>query len=232
MAFRGRLLQAEKLLSKALELDSFSPEALHTYNNLLGAVGHLNESLDIKQRLLRMEPFVNAYNGAIRDLLWINGQTDTLITNLKATGSAVDLAYLARVYWWDGRHAEALDALSAIPPGSYPEGNVEDSVRLLRAALTQSSAPQNLPRLGRRLEFVYVHVGAPEAALDRFEDDVAAGFSPPNLMIGLWVPSYAPVRKTERFKSLARNAGLVEYWRAKGWPAFCRPTGADDFVCD
>jgi hypothetical protein len=29
-----------------------------------------------------------------------------------------------------------------------------------------------------------------------------------------------------------RNAGFVEYWRARGWPDLCRPLGTDDFVCD
>jgi hypothetical protein len=63
-------------------------------------------------------------------------------------------------------------------------------------------------------------------------------------MVWLWHPSYAPARKTERFKAFARNAGLVDYWRAKGWPEFCRPVtperasakagpmGADDFACE
>ena len=27
-----------------------------------------------------------------------------------------------------------------------------------------------------------------------------------------------PVRKTERFKAYARKSGLVDYWRARGWP--------------
>ena len=40
-----------------------------------------------------------------------------------------------------------------------------------------------------------------------------------------WHPSYAPVRKTERFKTLVRKMGLVDYWRAKGWPDHCRPMG-------
>jgi hypothetical protein len=30
----------------------------------------------------------------------------------------------------------------------------------------------------------------------------------------------------------ARKAGLVEYWRAKGWPEFCHPTIGDDFECE
>jgi hypothetical protein len=29
-----------------------------------------------------------------------------------------------------------------------------------------------------------------------------------------------------------RKAGLVDFWRACGWPEFCHPTGVDDFLCD
>jgi hypothetical protein len=48
----------------------------------------------------------------------------------------------------------------------------------------------------------------------------------------VWHPSYAPVRKTQQFKSYVRYWGVVDYWRARGWPDLCRPVGADDFVCD
>jgi TolB-like protein/DNA-binding winged helix-turn-helix (wHTH) protein len=231
LAFRGHFVEAEGLLVKALALDPLSPITLHYYNNLLGAVGRVEESLAIKQRLLRMEPFVYSYNGGIRDLLWINGQTDSLIGSLKASRSAIDLAYLARIYWWQGHHEEALQALNAILPVSYHGEMVEEAVRLLRTSVTRPASPRRLPQLGRRLDFVYVHVGAPERALQLFADYVAAGFSPPNLMIGLWTPSYASVRKTDRFKSFARDAGLVEYWRAKGWPKYCRPLSGEDFAC-
>jgi hypothetical protein len=40
------------------------------------------------------------------------------------------------------------------------------------------------------------------------------------------------VRKTERFKTLVRAAGLVDYWKARGWPDLCHPVGADDFACN
>ena len=29
----------------------------------------------------------------------------------------------------------------------------------------------------------------------------------------------------------ARDLGLVEYWRARGWPAQCRPLSGNDFTC-
>jgi len=53
-----------------------------------------------------------------------------------------------------------------------------------------------------------------------------------NFLRLLWSPPYGPVRKTERFESYVRKAGMVEYWKARGWPDLCRPLGASDFVCD
>ena len=47
-----------------------------------------------------------------------------------------------------------------------------------------------------------------------------------------WHPTYAPVRRTDRFKKVARDLGLVDYWRARGWPAACRAVGAEDFACE
>jgi len=43
--------------------------------------------------------------------------------------------------------------------------------------------------------------------------------------VGDWVEG-------ERFKALVRKAGLVDYWRARGWPDVCHPVGADDFACE
>jgi TolB-like protein len=34
-----------------------------------------------------------------------------------------------------------------------------------------------------------------------------------------------------KVKALLRNVGLVDYWRATGWPDRCRPKGEDDFEC-
>ena len=48
----------------------------------------------------------------------------------------------------------------------------------------------------------------------------------------VWHPSYAPLRKTARFKELMKKVGMVDYWRAKGWPDLCHPVGANDFACE
>lgn len=65
---------------------------------------------------------------------------------------------------------------------------------------------------------------------DTLDHDVFNGFYPnANSFLE---PSLAPFRDTPGFKFIARMNGLPEYWRAKGFPAVCRPIGDDDFECD
>jgi hypothetical protein len=54
--------------------------------------------------------------------------------------------------------------------------------------------------------------------LEFYEDEIKAGYFQPISTTWFWHPTYAAVRKTERFKTVARDLGLVDYWRARGWP--------------
>jgi adenylate cyclase len=46
-----------------------------------------------------------------------------------------------------------------------------------------------------------------------------------------WAPYMSDMRKLPGFKDLARDAGLVDYWRTTGnWSDYCRPVN-DDFEC-
>jgi len=94
--------------------------------------------------------------------------------------------------------------------------------------------PQDLPEMPPPLAPVYRYVGATERhsqrAFNAMERDVGAGYHYPGSDI--WGQENAPARKAERFKALMHKSGLVDYWRARGWPDMCRPVGADDFECD
>ena len=35
----------------------------------------------------------------------------------------------------------------------------------------------------------------------------------------------------DRFKEIVKDMGLVDYWRQRGWPEFCRPHDNNDFDC-
>ena len=46
-----------------------------------------------------------------------------------------------------------------------------------------------------------------------------------------WTPLTARARSTDEFKTIVRDAGLVEYWQEFGWNNFCAPMDRDDFEC-
>jgi hypothetical protein len=74
-------------------------------------------------------------------------------------------------------------------------------------------------------------VGALERTLEFYEGGVDVGYSVSISNALLWLPYYAELRKTERYKAFMRDRGVVDYWRERGWPARCRPQGDDDFTC-
>jgi hypothetical protein len=130
-----------------------------------------------------------------------------------------------------GRYGEAAAAIRAMPATNYPAGMTEAAAKILESAPARAASPGELPRLGN-MSFAYMHVGAPERVLEFYEDEIKADYFQPISATWFWHPSYAAVRRTDRFKTVVRDLGLVDYWRARGWPAQCHATRAGDFACD
>jgi TolB-like protein/DNA-binding winged helix-turn-helix (wHTH) protein len=134
----------------------------------------------------------------------------------------------------------------------------EIAPRLERACLAGSGAPPHCPvvvealrspdRAGRVLRDLFdslreegspwmgdvaywaAAVGDRELALDVLAAWIPSASSAQ--LQGLWYPVMSDVRADPRFKDIVRALGFVELWRTTGdWGDFCRPAGADDFVC-
>jgi adenylate cyclase len=231
--YRGAFVRAEDSFKQALSLDPGSPEALHLYGIMLANVGRSKDSLAMRLRLQAQEPLVPIFNQITALVLWLNRRNDEAIGILKASSPTnVNRGWLAQVDASMGRYGEAADALREMTPGMFRPGVIEEAVRLLRSAPAPAASPQTT--LSNRWPgFVYLYAGAPNEVLDFYESLAEAGYPAiGNIPSFLWAPAYAPVRKTERFRAYARKAGMVDYWRERGWPDLCRPMAADDFVCD
>jgi TolB-like protein/tetratricopeptide (TPR) repeat protein len=229
---RGKLREAEDLYRRAEALDPENADVLHFHSAMLGDLGYLKQSLVMRQRLQALEPLVPIFASISSMVMWANGQSSAAIALAQssvAAGFDRNSTWLAAMYADQGRYAEAADLLKSYPAGVFAPGTVESAERLLRAAPAVWRQP--LLRLGF-LDFVYVYVGAADHALDVQEDYLKAGIL---YQIGgqvtLWTRPYAAVRKSNLFKTYARNAGMVDYWRARGWPDLCHPTTGDDFEC-
>ena len=137
---------------------------------------------------------------------------------------------VAQAYAMSGRFNDAAKTILRVPRDYYGDPQaLEQAVQLLQTAPRKVGNPSALRALPGDLDFVYFYVGAPDRLLDFPERTVKAG----DLVGARWfAANYAPVRKTERFKSLMREAGLVDYGKARGWPDFCHPVGQDNFACN
>jgi adenylate cyclase len=239
MHFQGKLAAADDLFSKALTLDRYNPDTLGLRMNLLADVGDLGEAREIADKLLALDPYVPSWTQDAAEIFWEAGQEGKALKLLMPLIERPSVpSTLAMIYSARGRYGPAADVMETAlkARGEMRQNQTQMwqmAVSLLRAAPGKATFDHGFPRLGR-VDFVYLHVGAPEQALEVYESEVGTGLigGQGNSISYLWHPSFAAARNTPRFKILMRNAGMVDYWRQRGWPNLCHPAGSTDFNCD
>jgi TolB-like protein len=224
------MLAAEAAFRQALALNPNQADGLHGLSQLLAAMGRIKEALAMREHLQAIEPFITNYTADTAEIVWLDGDTEKAVTMLKpfSPGRTLELALIEAAA---GRYGEAAAAIRVMPATNYPAGMTEAAAKILESAPAKAASPGELPRLGN-MSFAYMHVGAPERVLEFYEDEIKADYFQPISATWFWHPSYAVIRRTDRFKAVVRDLGLVDYWRARGWPAQCHPTGDSDFACD
>jgi TolB-like protein len=224
------MADAEDAFRKAIALNPNQADGLHGLSQLLAALGRVDESLTMREHLQAGEQFITNYTADTAEIHWLAGDTVKAVAMLQPFRPGRTLE-LALVLASAGRYSEAAAALREMPASNYPPGMLEAAAKILDSAPAKAADPAALPRVGN-LSFAYMHVGAPERVLEFYEDEIAGDYFQPISSTWFWHPTYAAVRKTERFKKVARGLGLVAYWYERGWPAQCRAVGSNDFVCE
>ncbi len=231
---QGDWAASEDYIRKALSFDPNNPDILYSYGYLLAATGRIRDSMKIQGEIMAREPFVPVYRGRNADLLWAMGQNDAAIKLAEPMSRDYASTYairLGKFYATAGRYTQAADAIaSASKAPLLPAQSLEAAARLMRSAPNRVSTPEALPLLPGGLSFVYLFIGAQDRFLDFVEREIALGYYG-GIYRDPWAPPSAALRKTERFKTFVRKARLLEYWRARGWPEYCHPVGAEDFAC-
>jgi adenylate cyclase len=230
--YQVKWFASEQSLKQALNLDPLNPNTLHTYGLFLAATGQIKPALAMREKLSAMDPLVPTYNVQTAGTLLMAGDNAKALAIAQAlpSGTGQRAHLLMRVYVETKRYKDAAASILNAPPGLYPPANLATAVRLLRMA-PATMPRQDGPYMGN-LSLAFLYVGMPERALEEVEHNADAGYNGFSAVANIWQPDFGPARKTGQFKNLIRKLGLVDYWRAKGWPQFCHPLRADDFACE
>ena len=227
---RGKMLAAEQLFSKGLELDSNNPDALHQYSQWLAEVGRLKEAFAMRQRLLTLEP-LSLFNTGPPTVLWL---TDRTTPRSPCSGIRLPIWSRGKITHLDSMRRAAITAKPPTPSRRFRWGHFSQG-RWMRPSVFCARRP-SLPlrrKASRNWDLwgsSIFTLGLPIEHLSSMKIRSKRGLCSWS-RLGL-ACLLRPRAQDGALQDAGAQAGLVDYWRARGWPDLCRPMGADDFVCD
>jgi TolB-like protein len=232
-----RYAEAERLYERAIERDPTYPDAREDQVEFLVNMGRNEEGLARIRTLLELEPYVRVFWWRVVEVGFVMDRRDLveegtarmreIDPDTQSTSEALSLmedVSAGRI----GPRGKTVEEALAETWGLSPEARL-----LFRWVLHE---PDVDDALARELAGDIGNVAF--AALRGDADLFFAAFENPqqliarkDLLLMLNYPFARPLASDPRAKRLLRELGFEAYWRAKGWPALCRPLGADDFEC-
>lgn len=244
----GRWLEAESLFLRVLNTSGNSnPDANYLYGHLLASVGRSRDALPYLERAKRLDPlspdipiqiarvlvslgrFDQADAEADRGIALGNPRATLFLNSLKAM-SAYSEGDLTRA-------ASSIATLAGATPDDaflelanlLADGNVDGTLARLRALVEDQTAG---PVVNSGYSIFAAVAGDEHLTLRFLQKQSNANINDFFGSNPMWHSFYSDMRALPGFKELARQAGLVEYWRGTGqWGDFCAPVGDDDFQC-
>ena len=236
-------LDAFQAFDRALELSPEDPAVLDGYAQLLLDVGYYEEAKTYALRAVSIDPLVAIFRNSLARTYLHTGELEK---GIETFGKAIALdSQLGFPY--------LMNVIALIGQGQFDE-----AIAIADKGVTLGVVPQNASATLRAMKAVWDD----EAALRVLRDQV-----PPNpirgaidrrlgdredwiaMRVEYWTAVYRPYpllfnswnagdfRNHPRWKEQMRNDGVLDLWRARGFPSHCRPVlsedgSDDDFECD
>lgn len=212
--------------TRALEIDPRNPSALNWRGLARDLVGDVDGAMADFARCVEVDQY---YVPCRENLLWFLADTGRDEEALRLFRESLDVGAAKSIYTHLGllaRNGEEL-MFKAVTNDEKALRGWRRHDELYAAYLDPD---RDYPELLASLtDFFAAHPGRDPI----FKDTLLMSLGGPvSDLYGVWTDSGRKLRHTEEFRALVRRSGIVEYWKARGFPAACRPDGEDDFRCD
>ncbi len=227
-------------LKRAIALAPADVRLRSTYAYRLGGIGYLAEALGEAEAAAHTDPLLPPTQMILARLYDTLGRHDeakrVLDTAFKLDAAMPQLGVYAAWYnaFWRHDYTAAAAIAERIPA---EHGYRESYIAISRTRADPARWAEVLPlieaserELGRYNFLRWQQPGFDaRAAFARIEIMLREGF--PSYFLSLWQPEYSHMRRIPEFQDFLRDAHILDYWRAHGFPPQCESDG-DGAKCD
>ncbi|MES0880069.1 tetratricopeptide repeat protein [Roseibium sp. SCP14] len=229
-------MQAEDMYRTALETRPNAHHIMEDYSELLSTLGRHEQAVAMAEFTVKLDPLNALYEYRLLESRWAADagaqSAEDLIaffekdTPLREESARAVIGYLTKT-----KQSERLTGL--IEECDTCDTDWKEQVLALIGSIGEQPA-EEIYLTYRDETFVgYVlldAIGGTDLVLEAYQY-FALTANRPTVNYAVPWSVVAEVGRNAKFKHLAEQTGVVDYWRERGWPESCRPLEGDDFEC-
>ena len=241
LRWRHQWVAAEDEFLEALRLDPESVEIIEDYGEFLQGVGKIGEALSIAEKGLELEPSsAFPYLRYLQALLMTRQNDQVVETGLRVLESYPEASWVHFSLLYAYLELEQFEnALVSTKEWAKQREGSAKGIEILTAVINGedlSRFADDLRNISLILRIslslrIWHLIGGDDLVLEEFEREWLQIPGDP-LKVTTFNPAFMDrVRTHQRYQQLVTQLGLVDYWRARGWPDYCHPISDYDFEC-
>jgi len=238
-ASRGKLLQAADLYDRIRELGGSGSDIVFWESMLHIRLGYFDELIDTLTNEYERDPLNEHIAWVLADALNYSGNPKKAIEILE------DLHYfsfrdyylaLATIYTGDLETARRYLRDTRMRSGTLPARYADLLIDALENPARKEGVAEEIVaaseagELDKLVSFESLLIIDSPRAYD-LGIDPRTDFRNVQIIAQVWENWAVDFRRDPNFKAWVRAVGYLDFWKKKGWPDRCRPTGVDDFEC-
>lgn len=235
---------AMESMDRALELAPDNAEVLDPVAQTICRLGYFREAESLAKRAIAIDPLVPIFRNTLANIYVFGGRTfhdfDADAAAIAGYRKAIELDPklqfpYGNMFWIYFRQKKFDEAAAVVDEGVAAGAGPADRAGKARAVIAAAR------RGGEALRNQYSgdggvgdkSIAAQLGDVDLFIEAASKSWTgeysyEPTLLI----QHFGPAFKDPRWKAAMKSSGILDLWRKRGFPEWCRPLGENDFECD